>query len=189
MTLLILGVLLWSFAHLFKRLFPGIRARMDDTLGAVPAKIVFAVPLVISVVLMVIGYRHAGPTVRFNGPEILVHINNTLMLGAVALFGIGSSKSHARQLFRHPQLYGFVTWAVAHLLVNWDFPSIVLFGGLLIWALAEIQLINRQETGVTRYTGGSFKGDLRLAAISIVVYLVIIWLHGLAGVSPLPGQA
>jgi uncharacterized membrane protein len=189
MTLLILGVLLWSFAHLFKRLFPGPRAAMEESLGPVPSKIVFVVVLLASVLLMVIGYRDAGPPVRFNGPEILVHINNTLMLGAVALFGISGSKSHARQLFRHPQLYGFITWAVAHLLVNWDFPSVVLFGGLLIWALGEIQIINRQETGVTRYTGGSFKGDLRLAAISIVVYLVIIWLHGLAGVSPLPGRA
>jgi uncharacterized membrane protein len=189
MTLLILGVLLWSCAHLFKRLFPGIRNAMDETFGAVPAKIVFAVLLVVSVVLMVIGYRHAGPPVRFTGPEFLVHINNALMLGAVALFGVGSSKSHARQLFRHPQLYGFITWAVAHLLVNWDFASVVLFGGLLIWALAEIQIINKREPGVTRYTGGTIAGDLKLAGISIVVYLVIIWVHGLLGVSPMPGVA
>jgi len=185
MTLLILGVLLWSFAHLFKRLLPGIRAMLDDKLGTW-SKILFAVPLVVSVVLMVIGYQNAGPAVRYTGPDWLIHLNNTMMLGAVALFGVGNSKSHARQWFRHPMLYGFATWAVAHLLVNHDLASILLFGGLLVWAIAEVMLINKQEAGVTRYTGGSLKGDLKLAAISIVLYLVIIALHIWAGVWPLP---
>ncbi|RBO52130.1 hypothetical protein DSD19_16685 [Rhodovulum sp. BSW8] len=185
MFLLILGVALWSFAHLFKRLFPGVRAMLDDKLG-MASKALFAVPLVVSVVLMVIGYQSAGLPQRFAGPSWLIHVNNTLMLGAVALFGVGSSKSHARQWFRHPMLYGFITWAVAHLLVNWDLASIVLFGGLCAWAVAEIVLINKTEKGVTRYTGGSLKGDLRLAGIAVALYVVIILLHIWAGVMPLP---
>ncbi|BAQ67893.1 NnrU family protein [Rhodovulum sulfidophilum] len=185
MFLLILGVALWSFAHLFKRLFPGIRAMLDDKLG-MASKALFAVPLVVSVVLMVIGYKTAGMPYRFAGPSWLVHVNNTLMLGAVALFGVGSSKSHARQWFRHPMLYGFITWAVAHLLVNWDLASIILFGGLGAWAVAEIVLINRSEKGVTRYTGGTLKGDLRLGGIAIALYVGIILVHFWAGVPPLP---
>ncbi|ARE38762.1 NnrU family protein in cluster with Mesaconyl-CoA hydratase [Rhodovulum sp. P5] len=185
MFYLLLGVLLWSFAHLFKRVFPDLRKMLDDTLGNW-SKIVFAVPLVASVVLMVMGYRGNTAPILYQSPDWMVHINNTLMLLAVTFFGVGNSKSHARQWFRHPQLYGFISWAVAHLLVNGDLASILLFGGLLIWAIAEIVLINRQETGVTRYSGGSLKGDLRLLGISIVVYLVIIGLHIWAGVWPLP---
>ncbi|SIO41033.1 NnrU protein [Rhodovulum sp. ES.010] len=185
MIQLILGVLLWSAAHLFKRLAKGPRAQLDETLGAVPAKIVFAVVLLLSVVLMVLGYRGNTAPVLYTTPGWLVHANNALMLLAVAFFGISNSKSRARQLFRHPQLYGFSTWAVAHLLVNGDLASVVLFGGLLIWALAEIVVINRQAP-VTHWRGGSLGGDIRLAVISVVVYLAIMGIHAWLGVWPLP---
>ena len=36
---------------------------------------------------------------------------------------------------------GVVVWAIAHLLTNSDRPSIVLFGGMAAWALAEIVVI------------------------------------------------
>lgn len=188
MTYLVLGVLIWSFFHLFKRLFPAIRAKLDDMLGPW-SKILFAVPLVVSVVLMVMGYRGNTAPTLYVTPDWMVHINNTLMLLAVAFFGVGKSKSHARSWFRHPQLYGFLTWGVAHLLVNGDLASLILFGGLGIWAIAEIVLINRQETGVTRYSGGTLKGDLRLLGIAIVLYLIIIALHIWAGAWPLPVPA
>ncbi|TCP39953.1 NnrU family protein [Rhodovulum marinum] len=185
MTLIILGVLLWSFAHLFKRLFPGPRAALEGALGVAGSKILFAVVLVASVVLMVMGYRGNTAPIIYGTPAWTVHLNNTLMLLAVAFYGVGNSKSRARQLFRHPQLYGFSTWAVAHLLVNGDLASIVLFGGLLIWALAEIVIINSQDA-VTRWRGGSLAGDIRLAVIAIVIYLVIIYVHNWLGVWPLP---
>lgn len=57
MTLLILGVLLWSVAHLFKRLAPGARATMGTA-----GRAVIAVLIVASVVLMVQGYAPAEGT-------------------------------------------------------------------------------------------------------------------------------
>ena len=54
MLLLILGVLLWSFAHLFKRLAPAKRAELGE-----PFKGAVALALLVSIVLMVIGYRMA----------------------------------------------------------------------------------------------------------------------------------
>jgi uncharacterized membrane protein len=184
MTLIILGVLLWSFAHLFKRLFPGPRAALDDRFGAA-SKAFFAVPLVLSVVLMVVGYRGNTAPEIYQTPGFMVHANNTLMLLAVVFFGLGNSKSRARQLFRHPMLYGFATWAVAHLLVNGDLASIVLFGGLLIWAIVEVLLINAREP-VTTWRGGSLAGDIKLGVISVVLYLVILGVHMWLGVWPLP---
>ncbi|GAA0284746.1 NnrU family protein [Rhodovulum strictum] len=184
MTLLILGVLLWSFAHLFKRLFPGPRAALDDRFGAA-SKAFFAVPLVLSVVLMVMGYRGNTAPDIYQTPGFMVHLNNTLMLLAVVFFGVGNSKSRARQLFRHPMLYGVMTWSVAHLLVNGDLASIVLFGGLLVWAIAEVVLINAKEP-VTTWRGGSLGGDIKLGLISILLYLVILWVHNWLGAWPLP---
>ena len=55
MLLLILGLLLWSFAHLMKRVTPGFRAAMPDTAG----KLLVTVLSLAAIVLMVIGFRAA----------------------------------------------------------------------------------------------------------------------------------
>ncbi len=57
-VLLILGVALWWAAHLFKRVAPGPRAAMGDK-----AKGLFALLIVGSIVLMVLGYRSADGAV------------------------------------------------------------------------------------------------------------------------------
>ena len=62
------------------------------------------------------------------------------MLIAFYLFAASGMKTRVTAMTRHPQLIGFSLWAVAHLLVNGDLPSLVLFGGLLVWALVEMAL-------------------------------------------------
>ena len=56
MILLLVGIFLWWAAHLFKRLAPARRAAMDNQMGS-GAKGVFALVLLVSVVLMVLGFR------------------------------------------------------------------------------------------------------------------------------------
>ncbi|NNJ68539.1 MAG: hypothetical protein HKP54_10940 [Boseongicola sp.] len=186
MTLLILGLLLWSFVHFFKRLAPSGRAAMQDKMGDA-AKGVIAILLVISVILMVIGYRGAPPDFLWGRSAATTGINNLLMLASVALFGLGSSKSRLRKKMRHPMLTGVVVWAASHLLVNGDTASIVLFGGLTIWALAEMVLINRAEPDYTPYDGGSAAGDIRLGVITLVVYGIIAGIHTWLGYYPFGG--
>ena len=84
-------------------------------------------------------------------------------------------------------LAGAVVWAVAHLLVNGDSVSIVLFGGMGVWALAQMWLINRAEPDYTPWEGGTIAGDLRLAAISAVVFAVIAGIHTWLGYFPFGG--
>ena len=138
MTLLILGLLLWWGAHLLKRLAPDLRARLGDR-----GKGLVAGALLVSVVLMVLGYRSAEGPVWWGRSPMLTGINNLLVLAAFYLFAASGMKTRVTRLTRHPQLIGFSLWAVAHLLVNGDLPSVILFGGLLVWALVEIALINR----------------------------------------------
>ena len=61
MTLLILGLILWTGAHFFKRLAPDARAAMQDKMGD-GSKGVVALVVLISLVLIVIGYRNADAT-------------------------------------------------------------------------------------------------------------------------------
>lgn len=180
MVLLILGVLLWSFAHLAKRVFPGFHAAMRGS-----EKPMVAAMLVLSVLLMVIGYRAADLTMWWEPTPMLKGINNLLVLIGFYLFAASGAKSRLGVRMRHPQLIGFSLWAVAHLLTNGDMPSVVLFGGLLLWALAEIVIINRADP---RWRAPAHPIPMRkewtTAAAALVVYGVVGLIHGWIGPNP-----
>lgn len=186
MTLLILGLALWVLAHLFKRLAPEARAAMAERMGDA-SKGVIALALVISIVLMVIGYRAAGFVHVYVPPSWGIHLNNLLMLVAVLLLGLGHSKSRIRGIMRHPMLTSVIVWSVAHLLVNGDLASLILFGVLALWALVEMRVINRAEPDYVAAEPGTVAGDIRLAIITLVVFAVISGIHAWLGYWPFPG--
>ncbi|SMY06071.1 NnrU family protein [Flavimaricola marinus] len=184
MTLLILGVALWWAAHLFKRLAPGPRGKLGD-----PGKGLVAVAIVLSVVLMVIGYRGAEGAVFWGRSAPLVGINNLLMVVAFYVYAVGGPAAGKPRVWlgtkmRHPQLTGFSLWAVAHLLVNGDVASFVLFGGLLIWALVEIALINSQEPAWTPPAHGGARKEAIYVVLTLVIVTVVMLIHNWLGVQP-----
>lgn len=182
MTLLILGLALWVLAHFFKRLLPAQRAALGDK-GKGPV----AGAILLGVVLMVIGYRSAGTMPVYTPMAGMGHANNLLMLFSIFLFGAGSAKGVFASKIRHPMLWGLVIWAFAHLLVNGDLASIILFGGLGIWALVQMMLINRAEGVWERPEAGPIAKDGRLVIITLGLYAVIAGLHTLLGYSPFAG--
>jgi uncharacterized membrane protein len=172
--LLVTGVAVWTGAHLFKRVAPERRAAMGDA-----ARGIVAIAVLVSVVLMWIGYRNAygGPILWFRHPAT-VGINNLLNLLAVYLFAASGMKTWLGQKMRHPQLIAIKTWALAHLLVNGDIPSFILFGGLLAWAVVEVILINRQ-TEWTRPAQVQVNVGKEIGAVvgTLALYGVLAWLH------------
>jgi uncharacterized membrane protein len=182
MTMLIAGVVIWWAAHLFKRLAPGPRAAMGNA-----GKGVMAVLLVLSVVLMVLGYRGADGAVYWGRSPAMVGINNLLMLIAFYIYAVGGPKGARIWIgtkLRHPQLIGFSIWAGAHLLVNGDTPSFVLFGGLLVWALVEIAIINAQDPVWTPPARAPKRKEVTYVVISVVVVGLVMGLHNWLGVQP-----
>ncbi len=176
MILLILGVALWWAAHLFKRLAPGPRAAMGDA-----GKGVVAVALVASVVMMYYGYGSAKETadVWWGRSPALVGINNLLMVLAVYLYAASGTKAALARKIRHPQLTAVKTWAVAHLLVNGDLPSFILFGGLMAWAVVSVILINRAQpdwTPPVAKPGAEWKAIAGTVVVMAVLMLVHNWL-------------
>lgn len=182
MNMLVAGMALWWGGHLFRRILPGLRAGLGGAGKAVAALVILA-----GVVLMVLGFRATDGAELYVLPAWARHVNNLLMLVAVLLLGLGQSKSRLRGVLRHPMLTGVLVWAVAHLLVNGDPASVLLFGGLGVWAMVEMVVINRAEPEWRRPTAGSAAGDLRLLLIGVVVYGLIGWVHGMVGPSPFPG--
>jgi uncharacterized membrane protein len=185
-TLLVLGLVLWTAAHMLKRVAPGLRASLTEALGPGPSRGVMAVGILVGLLLMIVGFRRAPFVPVYDPPAWGIHLNNLLMLASVALFGAGQSKGRARALLRHPMLTGVVVWAVAHLLVNGDSASLLLFGWLAIWALASMATINLREPAWTRPAPGPISGDVRLAIITLVVYAAIAAVHWWLGYYPFP---
>ena len=188
MTLLVFGLIVWTLAHAFKRLMPGARAGLARGLGAGPSKVVVALAILAGLVLIVIGYRQAPVVPVYAPPAWGIHLNNLLMLGAVALLGMGHSKGRARSWLRHPMLLSVVVWAIAHLLVNGDQASLIMFGWLGLWAITEIRVINAAEPDWVRPAPGPAKGDIRLAIITVVAFAVIVAIHTFLGYPPVPGM-
>ena len=179
MIYILAGLVLWTFAHGAKRFAPELRNSMGNA-----GKGLVAVAVIASVVLMVIGYRGAETTILWLAPPWLIAINNVLMLGAVYLFAVSAAKTRLARKIRHPMLGGLKVWAAAHILVNGDGISFVLFGGLIAWAFFAERQINADEAWVIPGEVPMVK-EIRAAVISLVVFSVIVLVHAFAGPWPL----
>ena len=182
MQIMILGLVLWTAAHLFKRVLPGLRARMGD----IPGKMLVTVLSLSAVILMVIGYRRAEIEPIYTPLAGMGHLNNLLMLISVFLIGVPHSKGIVKQKLRHPMLTAVVVWAFAHLLVNGDMASVVLFGWLGLWAIVSMVLINAQENW-TPPAEGRIRSDAIGAGITVVVFAIIAGIHIWLGYNPFLG--
>lgn len=183
MIWLILGLALWSGAHLFKRVAPERRARMGDA-----GKGIIAIALLLSVVLMVVGYRAADFVPLYDPWPWAGHLNNLLVLIAFVLFGVGSTGSWLATRMRHPMLTGVKIWAFAHLLVNGDLASILLFGGLLAWAVVEVIVINRATEWSPDRSRRPGPRDAVLVVAWLVIFAVAAWIHIWLGHNPFLGD-
>lgn len=172
MVLLILGVALWCAAHFFKRFAPDKRASLGNK-----GKGLVALAIGVSILLMIFGYRMADGAYFWGRHPATVGINNLIMLVALYLTSPGPKKGALLYKMRHPMLTGFLLWTVAHLLVNGDVPSFVLFGGLGAWAIAEMIIINRAEPNWTPPAKGRIIKDIMFAAISVILLVVIGLIH------------
>ena len=112
---------------------------------------------------------------------------------------------------RHPFLWGVAIWAVGHLMVRGDLPSLVLFGALLVLALAgplSIDAKRKRALGDKWTTFAAATSNVPFAAIvagrqslklgeigwwrmalAAVIWAALAWGHVyIFGVSPFPGR-
>ncbi|MEL6573074.1 MAG: NnrU family protein [Pseudomonadota bacterium] len=184
MFLLILGLILWTAVHFWKRIAPDHRAKFGD-----PGKGIVAGGIAVSILLMIFGYRAWDGTVFWGRSSALVGINNLLIVIGFYIYSTGApgpGKPRARlgRMLRHPQLIGFSLWAIAHLIVNGDTPSFVLFGWLLAWAVVTMIVINRAEPDWTPAPAGDAKKEIVPVVATVVMVAVIGGIHYWLGYNP-----
>lgn len=188
MAWLVGGIALFSIIHLSAALIPTLRDALKLAMGPGAFKAVFSALALAGIVMIVTGWRNTMPVAVYAPPAWGSTLAFLLMFVSVVLFGAAHAKTNIKRIVRHPQLSSVLLWSIAHLVSNGDSRSLILFGSLGVWAMIEMPLINRREGEWLRPARASSRSELIGAAISTVIFLVLIALHPyFAGVSPIPG--
>ncbi len=184
MKLLILGLLVWSGVHFIPSLAQPVKAKWKSSLGSTGYQLSFAAVVVLSLILIIFGWRSIVPSTLYTPSEITRPIAIILMVLAFLLFGASHHVTRIKQFIRHPQLTSVMVWAFAHLLANGDDRSIILFGGMGLWALLEIFAINRREGLWKKGDIPTWPVEFKGVIISLVIFIVAAVAHPyIAGVS------
>lgn len=175
MILLAVGVLFTALMHLVAAV-PSLKARLKQAVGERAYGPVFGLASLFGIVLIVLGWRMADFVPVYDPPEWGWYANLGFTLVAFICLGIFIFRGSLRQKLRFPLAIGTVFWAVGHLLANGDLASLILFGGLLVYALAHIVL--GVANGVRPSPEVRSGHDLVSVLIGIALYGVMAQLHG-----------
>jgi uncharacterized membrane protein len=185
MMKLMLGVLLWSCAHLVPAAVPTLRKGLVSRLGENGYKGVFTLLMVLAIYLLISGWKASVPETVYVPFTWGRHVTALLMLAGLVLFFTPYPPNNLKRALRHPQLTGVACWGIGHLLANGEGRSIVLFGGLALWAIIEMVAINRRDGAWTPPAGVAWKNDIILIAAGLFAYVVLAAAHQwLFGFSP-----
>lgn len=177
MYLLILGLLMWVGVHMFPSVATEVRTHIVNKIGLGPYKGLFALLIVSSVVIIVLGWRSVTPTIVYDPPNWGRVVTLVLTLFTFILFVAAKRKTNIKRILRHPQLTGLVLWSIGHLLANGDNRSLILFSCLGIWALLEIIMINRREGAWVKPEAVPVKSDVITVIGGCVLYSLLLIIH------------
>jgi uncharacterized membrane protein len=177
MAMLVLGVLIFAGVHLVPSLAPGLRANWVARLGENGYKGLFSLLLLTGMGLIVAGWRSTLPSLVYMPVPELRHPGMGLILIAFLLMVVSGRPSRIKSVIRHPQLTGVLVWAAAHLMINGENRSVILFSGLGLWALVEIFAINRREGAWVKGDTPPWSAEVVSLAIAAVVIAVIVFVH------------
>ncbi|MBT36921.1 MAG: NnrU family protein [Myxococcota bacterium] len=176
MALLVIGVLFWSGLHLLPSAGISVRTILIERLGSAYQGL-FALGIISCVVLMVLGWRSAPPTVVYTPPAWGSLAANVLVFLALLLFAASAMATNIKRIIRHPQLAGVATWGVAHLLGNGELRSLVLFGGLALWSVAAMVFINRRDGAREEPQPQPLSDEWKPLAAALVGFVVLYVVH------------
>ena len=177
MHLLILGLLMWTFIHLFPSVAKCTRGLIISKIGIGPYKGLFAILIVLSVVLIVLGWRSIEPDDVYVPQNWGRHVTFLLVLLTFILFVAARRATNIKRFLRHPQLTGLVLWSIGHLLDNGDNRSLILFSWLGVWAILEMILISRREGEWIKPERVSVKNDVITVMGGCILYSVLLIVH------------
>lgn len=176
---LIAGALLFVLGHLLLSSAP-LRRPLTRVIGEAPFQIVYSLVALGGMILLVQGYDFA-PYVELWPPlRWTKHITLTLMPIAMIFLVVGyttpnpTSAGQAKRVddpgavtgiltvTRHPALWGFALWAIAHIPPNGDLASVVFFGAFAALSVLGMVHIDRRRA---RSLGEPWQGFVRQTSL------------------------
>ena len=139
MILLILGWLLFVGVHLVIGLRAG-RTKLENRFGRLGLRAFVALGALAGLAMMAQGYAMARFYPGWMPLAFGRELGAVFMPVAFVLLVAAYLPSNIKRLTAHPMLWAVVLWAATHLMVRGDWASIVLFGGLGLYALIAMGL-------------------------------------------------
>jgi uncharacterized membrane protein len=139
MILLAFGVLAFALLHLIPAI-PAVKTRLQMQLGERRYGMIFGIGSVLTLMLIVLGWRMSDFVAVYDPPDWGRHVTFLFVAIAFIFLGIFIFRGRLRQTLRFPLAFGVIAWATGHLFANGDLASLILFGGLLLYAVLHLAL-------------------------------------------------
>jgi uncharacterized membrane protein len=189
MAVLVVGLALFLGMHSVAIVAPNLRERVCSRLGQGAWKGLYTLVSLAGLALIIYGFglaRDAG-IVLYSPPAWARRAALVLMLPVFPLLIATYLPGRIQTAAKHPMLASVKLWAFAHLLANGTLADVLLFGGFLIWAVADrISLKHRAGRAKPNAPAGRWNDAIAVVLGLAIYFLAIGWLHAwLFGVSPL----
>jgi len=190
MLILVVGLIVFLGIHSVRIFADGFRDAQIAKRGEKGWKGIYTLIAVIGLVLIIWGYGQArmDPIVFWVAPSWMSHVVALLMLFSIIFLVVSQVPAgKIKAAVKHPMLLSVKIWALAHLLVNGDLASVLLFGGFLAWAVLDRIAVKRRVIAgkTTEPAAGPVKWDAVAVVVGLVLYVAIIidlhqWVIGVA---------
>ena len=181
MILLILGLAVFIGIHLVPTQ-ANVRAGGVARFGEGGYKGLFTLAAFIGLALIIYGFGQARFAASSN-PQLWVppawtrHATMTLMLPVFILLATAYLPGRISAAVKHPMLLSVKLWAFAHLLISGRLAQLLLFGGLLAWAIFDRISVKRRGIAIK---SGPARNYIIAVVIGLVAYVFMLkWGHTL----------
>jgi uncharacterized membrane protein len=192
MILFITGLLLFLGIHSVSIVAPGWRGAQVARRGEGAWKGIYSIVSAVGLALLIVGYGMArrDPVVLYTAPTALRHLALLIMVPVFPLLFAAYLPGRIRSAAKHPFLLATKLWATAHLLANGTLVDVLLFGSILIWAVADRISVKRRSVAEAHDAPAApprAVNDAIAVVGGLATYVVIVfWAHRwLIGVSPI----
>lgn len=173
---LVAALALFLGVHSVRMLFPQMRDARIASMGEGRWKGLYSLVSLAGLVLLVWAYSKAQPLspVLYVTPFWMVHLAVALMAVAfVAMMVFNLPAGRLKPLLKHPFLLSIKLWALAHLMVNGDLASVLLFGSFLAWAVWNRIAVKRR--GGALPAQGPVVWDIAAIGSGLALWVLFVW--------------
>jgi uncharacterized membrane protein len=175
MVFLLIGVVLFFGIHVVSS--TALKASLVSKFGDNGYKGLFSLVSLVGLILIIVGKVLSEFQFVWAAFPQLSFITLPVMWISFLLLPAAHMKGNIKRITRHPMLWGILLWSTAHLLVNGDLASMVLFGSFGVYAIYA--MVSQTQRGAQKQTHRMpLKFDLIVFAAGTLVFVLMIFLHG-----------